>query len=231
MDRFVFPKSFYESIKTFKPANREALYSAIFGFIFDDKDAELKSVDLQRVWMLIYPILSKAKKISTTMSRQSNENVGRMSGETNENVKTISRVSPFKEKEKDKGEEKKVKEKSAAAAPVVRFIKPTLDQVKDHIREKGYHFDAESFYAFYESKGWKVGNQPMKSWEMACITWEKRMPHTEQEPEVKKKPVPEVSQCPDCGSYELRRALDRVMCCSCGACYDYSHTKEKWVKA
>ena len=239
MDRFVFPKSFYESIKTFKPASREALYSAIFGFIFDDKETELKSVDLQRVWMLIYPILSKAKKISTTMSRQSNENVERMSGETNENVKTISRVSSFKEKDKEKDKEKEKKEEkrtpvgvgSASASPVVRFIKPTLDQVKEHIQEKGYHFDAESFYAFYESKGWKVGNQSMKSWQMACITWEKRMPHTDQEPEVKKKPVPEVTQCPDCGSYDLGHSLDRVMCKSCGACYDYNHTKEKWVRA
>lgn len=38
----------------------------------------------------------------------------------------------------------------------------------------GYKFDAEQFCAFYESKGWKVGNQSMKSWKAACVTWHKR---------------------------------------------------------
>ena len=38
----------------------------------------------------------------------------------------------------------------------------------------GYKFDAEAFCAFYESKGWRVGNQPMRSWKAACVTWPKR---------------------------------------------------------
>ena len=54
------------------------------------------------------------------------------------------------------------------------FAKPTLQEVKDHVIEKGYHFDPEAFYSFYESNGWKVGKNPMKSWQSACITWEKR---------------------------------------------------------
>ena len=28
--------------------------------------------------------------------------------------------------------------------------------------------------AFYESKGWMVGRNPMKSWPAACATWQKR---------------------------------------------------------
>lgn len=54
------------------------------------------------------------------------------------------------------------------------FAKPTLQEVKDHVIEKGYHFDPEAFYSFYESNGWKVGKNPMKSWKDACTTWEKR---------------------------------------------------------
>ena len=54
-----------------------------------------------------------------------------------------------------------------------RFIKPTIDEIKAHILEKGYTFDAEAFYAFYESNGWKVGKNPMKNWKMACTTWAK----------------------------------------------------------
>lgn len=55
-----------------------------------------------------------------------------------------------------------------------RFAPPSVEEVREYIAEKGYRFDAESFVAFYESKGWKVGREPMKSWKAACTTWEKR---------------------------------------------------------
>lgn len=53
-----------------------------------------------------------------------------------------------------------------------RFVKPTIEQIEAYIKEKGYHFDAERFWNHYESKGWKVGNSPMKNWKAACATWE-----------------------------------------------------------
>ena len=55
-----------------------------------------------------------------------------------------------------------------------RFVPPTVGEVADFIKEKGYHLDAEQFVAFYTSKGWKVGAQPMKDWKASCATWEKR---------------------------------------------------------
>ena len=55
----------------------------------------------------------------------------------------------------------------------VRFVKPTVEEVAAHIREKGYTFDAEEFWNFYESKGWRVGSHVMKSWTSACVTWQK----------------------------------------------------------
>ena len=55
-----------------------------------------------------------------------------------------------------------------------RFIKPTLEEVRQYIQEKKYSIDAESFIAFYESKGWKIGKSPMKNWRAACVTWERR---------------------------------------------------------
>lgn len=49
---------------------------------------------------------------------------------------------------------------------------PDVTEVQAYITEKGYHFSAEEFVAFYESNGWKVGRNPMKSWKSACVTWE-----------------------------------------------------------
>lgn len=57
---------------------------------------------------------------------------------------------------------------------VGNFIPPTLSEVQDYIKEKGYHIDAESFIDFYESKGWMVGKNKMKDWKASVRTWEKR---------------------------------------------------------
>lgn len=57
---------------------------------------------------------------------------------------------------------------------VTRFTPPSVDEVKEYIREKGYSVDAEEFYAHYESNGWIVGKTPMKNWKAAVVTWQKR---------------------------------------------------------
>lgn len=53
-----------------------------------------------------------------------------------------------------------------------RFVKPTIDDINAYIQEQGMHFNAESFFDYYESKGWVVGKSPMKDWKAACRTWE-----------------------------------------------------------
>lgn len=60
---------------------------------------------------------------------------------------------------------------SPARTPMKR---PTLEEVQAYATEKGYSVDAELFIAFYESNGWKVGKNPMKSWRAALVTWQKR---------------------------------------------------------
>lgn len=66
------------------------------------------------------------------------------------------------------------------------FIAPTVDDVRSYCQEKGYtDIDAEAFVAFYQSKGWKVGSQPMKDWHAAVVTWVKR--HKEQSTKTAKK--------------------------------------------
>lgn len=55
-----------------------------------------------------------------------------------------------------------------------RFVKPTLNDVQAYCQERQNNVDPESFVDFYESKGWKVGNQPMKDWKAAVRTWERR---------------------------------------------------------
>ena len=46
--------------------------------------------------------------------------------------------------------------------------------MREYIQSQGYGFDAESFVAYYQSNGWKVGRSAMKNWRAACTTWERR---------------------------------------------------------
>ncbi|MBE7008415.1 MAG: hypothetical protein E7422_04620 [Ruminococcaceae bacterium] len=52
--------------------------------------------------------------------------------------------------------------------------RPSVDEIRAFCEEKGYHVDAQAFFAYYESNGWRVGKNPMKSWQSALVTWERR---------------------------------------------------------
>ena len=54
-----------------------------------------------------------------------------------------------------------------------KFEKPTIAEVDAYCKERNNGIDAEAFVAFYESKGWLIGKNPMKNWKSAVITWEK----------------------------------------------------------
>lgn len=72
---------------------------------------------------------------------------------------------------KKQEEPTETKEKQGKAK---RFVPPTVEEVKAYCDSRKNGVDAEKFVAFYGSKGWRVGNQPMKDWKQAVITWEKR---------------------------------------------------------
>jgi hypothetical protein len=56
-----------------------------------------------------------------------------------------------------------------------RNIPPQLSEISARITERGItSFTADAFFAFYESKGWKVGNSTMKNWDAALTTWNNR---------------------------------------------------------
>lgn len=64
--------------------------------------------------------------------------------------------------------------KECKKTPKEKFTKPTIDEIQTYCQERKNNVSAEQFYNFYESKGWKVGNQPMKDWQAAVRTWEKK---------------------------------------------------------
>ena len=55
---------------------------------------------------------------------------------------------------------------------VKRFKKPLLQDVLSYCVERKNAVEAEKFFNFYESNGWKVGKNPMKDWKAAVRNWE-----------------------------------------------------------
>ena len=80
-----------------------------------------------------------------------------------------------KDKDKDTSstEESLSSQRSAATGSThppkarARFTPPTVAEVKAYADSKGWMVDAEAFVDFYESKGWRVGSAPMRSWTAA----------------------------------------------------------------
>lgn len=53
-----------------------------------------------------------------------------------------------------------------------KFTPPTIQEVIEYFIANGStQLTAEQFYLFYDSKGWKVGKNPMKSWKSAGKGW------------------------------------------------------------
>ena len=77
--------------------------------------------------------------------------------DTNKNIKNDKNVK------NDKNNKNNIK----------RFVKPTFEEVDTYCCQRNNSVDAQAFIDFYESKGWKVGNTPMKDWKAAVRTWER----------------------------------------------------------
>jgi len=81
--------------------------------------------------------------------------------------------SILKDKDKDKDIVK-------AKVKVKRFTKPTIEEVVDYCNERNNDVDAEKFYDYYSSNGWKVGKNSMKDWKASVRTWEKNTTQTQK---------------------------------------------------
>lgn len=64
--------------------------------------------------------------------------------------------------------------RAGGAARAKKFTPPTVEDVSAYCKERGYTFSPEAFVGYYESNGWKVGKNPMKSWKGACASWQSR---------------------------------------------------------
>lgn len=111
-------------------------------------------------------------------AKQSEANVKQNGATVKQSEATVQQSeAKEKDKEKDKGKDKeKDKEKADVLRPPEsrRFAPPSVSEVREYCRERGNTVNPDAFVNFYQSKGWKVGSQPMKDWKAAVRTWEQK---------------------------------------------------------
>jgi len=55
-----------------------------------------------------------------------------------------------------------------------KYIIPTVEQITEYCRERNNSVDPNTFFDFYEAKGWMIGKNKVKDWKACVRTWEKR---------------------------------------------------------
>ena len=86
----------------------------------------------------------------------------------NNATKVQHKTNVEKEKELELEKEKDIVGKTK------RFSPPSLEEVNEYVKEKGYEIDSEYFIDYYTSNGWMAGRNKMKDWKAAIRNWAKR---------------------------------------------------------
>ena len=115
-----------------------------------------------------------------------------------------------KHKEKEKEEDKAERKESTPE---------NLEAVTALFRERGYNpKEAEKFWNYYESNGWRVGKNPMKDWKAAAANWAKNSREWNGGKPTERDPAPRMKRCEKCGKdYPSKLIL-------CPRCYPQEQT-------
>ena len=89
-------------------------------------------------------------------------------------MRTHSECNAIKDSIINDNKENNNKEENKSDKPThtLKFIKPTIDEIKEYCTLRNNRVDAIKFFNFYESKGWMVGKNKMKDWQAAVRNWE-----------------------------------------------------------
>ena len=81
-------------------------------------------------------------------------------------IQDVSRMEPEIRLDKNRLDKNRLDKNSNKA-------RPTLEEVKTYCQERKNNVDAEKWFDYYSSNGWKVGRNPMNDWKASVRTWEK----------------------------------------------------------
>lgn len=165
--QFTFYRSFWDAMNQLPQREQLPFVKALCAYAFTGEEANLRG-GAAASFLLVKPILDKASKKAANGKKGGSKPKAKMKQTEN-----------YKEGELEKEIEKEIEveieiEGDSPITRAKRFTPPTIADVEAYCRERGNNVDAQHFVDFYASKGWKVGNQPMKDWKASVRTWEQR---------------------------------------------------------
>lgn len=187
-DSFVFYRSFFDAIEQASDEEQLKLYRGITIYALNGTEPEFKGL-LQAVWLVIRPQIEANYKryLNGCKGAEHGKKGGRPKHPQTNNLTTPQKpqenpnLTPNvnyndKVNNNDDGyiniENKKTTKRDS------RFVAPTLEDIKNYIYDNSLSNnpdnEAEKAFDYYTSKGWKVGNAPMKDWKAAIRNWCRR---------------------------------------------------------
>ena len=124
---------------------------------------------------------------------------------------------------------------------VTRFVKPKVEEIEAYCKERKNNVDAQQFFDYYESKGWKVGKSPMKDWKSAVRTWERNNFNNHNKVVTNEPPKPQFNfikgedcstapkKCPVCSTRLIING-GMAICNDCGLWYEKENGEWKMFK-
>lgn len=181
-DTFIFYRSFKESMKDLSADDKLIMYEAISDYSLDLKEPELSGFP-KALFSLIKPILDANIKRWRNGCKggapEGNKN-NRFSKSTTKVQPKVNQSTTKVQANKDKDVDKEYKLGINNIPPIspkgentLKFIKPSIEEVRKYCQERKSNIDAEAFVNFYEAKGWMIGKNKMKDWKAAVRTWER----------------------------------------------------------
>lgn len=188
-EKFMFFENFKDTADTLPDDMRLKFYDALTNYVFNGvmSDDYIINALIKAVNPVLYVETRggaregcgrKSKSIKENQKNQienfeKNENQNNQNNQKEEKKNTP--LNPQKENNKNIYNPENNKLFSAPKeGKLKKFKKPSLEEIRAYCQERNNDVQAERFYDFYESKGWRVGNQAMKDWMAAVRTWENK---------------------------------------------------------
>ena len=167
LESFVFYRSFRDAIEEMTDENKLATLLAICDYALYGVEPDLKDAMSRAVFTVARP------SIDANKGRRAN---GKLGGRPPKKpMVSDSENHRFPKMESTETETlSETEAKEAYKPPRPRFIPPTVDEVQAYCQERHSSVDPVAFVSFYESKGWMVGKNKMRSWRSAISSWERR---------------------------------------------------------
>ena len=194
---FTFYKSYYECLTGLEQKDKEQILYAILEYVFEDKEPTFDDFK-KTIWILIKPNLTTSKNKSSNAQKAADDKQKEIKSKSNQNQIEISKKHSPQEEDKEEDDDKELDKEyinnKKENIKRKKFIKPTVEEIKEYCQKRNNGVDAQKVYDYYDSNNWcdSKGNK-VNNWKQKIIAnWEDKV-KKENKPDWLNKDIKEKS--------------------------------------